>query len=100
MGILVPGFGVDHLGITLPEAYIAVSKHSIIISPRDSDYDITTQYCIWASHRARLDGKTPLMHEAITFASDSLIDLYAAIYARIKERFPGCTDVIEDVASA
>lgn len=99
MGIIVPNFEQAEQGLSLPNAYVAISKNSVVLNPTSTAYDVYTSYNIWASHQAREDGKKPItmMPISINFefsdpTTSSLNDVYAAAYTQIKMKFPGWID--------
>ncbi len=98
MGIMVADLHVERIGITLPNAYIAVSKSRVALTPLATNvYRLDTNYSIWTSHEARLAGKAPLDTTSInlvwdTSADDTLAHGYTFVYDHIKQRFPNHVD--------
>lgn len=98
MGIIVPDLVMPATGLTLPNAYIAISKSSVVLHPRDGSLEVVTSYNTWTSHEARLADKRPVeaFGTTITFAwpqpAGALADMYAAAYDVIKAAYPGYID--------
>lgn len=100
MGILIEALDIGHLGLVLPQAYAAVHTSTLIVDPRPGEFQVTTQYAVWSSHAARLEGKDPVMHNTVQSACpiDSLGNVYTYVYDCLKARYPACTDVLDTVA--
>lgn len=99
MGILVPDLSVDKFGILLSNAYVAVAKHAITLTPVPyaANCRVTGSYSTWTSFQARARGKNPVETAGVEAecAPTSVEDMYAALYGRIKDRFPVYVDHLE-----
>lgn len=98
MGIIVPDLVMADTDLALASAYIAISKNSVVLNPKDDAIEVVTSFNIWSSHEARLAGKRPLLAFATTISfswaqpAGTLADIYAAAYDVIKARYPGYID--------
>lgn len=99
MGIIVPDLVIEDQGLSLPNAYIAISKNTMVLNPTANVFGVFTSYNMWASLQARLDGKKPInmMPTSVSFTwsgptSAPLDDLYGAAYDTIKATYPTFVD--------
>jgi hypothetical protein len=101
MGLLLPTHEVSRVGVTLADAYVATGA-PVAITP-DADvrgrYHVVASYGVWASQSVRDEGGVPVETAGVQFAVDaadvSPNEVYAAIYSRIKARFPEGVDVLD-----
>lgn len=103
MGIIVPDLLLERIGITLPGAYVAVSKNSVSLTPVLSGvYKMETTVSTWTSHEARLAGKQPVDSKWIslmwqTTNGNTVGDGYNRLYEEIKMMYPNHVDVGDDL---
>lgn len=105
---------VRSMGLTLPNAYIAVAYHPVTISSRGNgaSYAVHATFSVWNSHEDRVGEpgpedssmagvmipKVPVENRNVHFVyspaeNPSVDDLYAAVYAEIKKYYPDAQDL-------
>jgi hypothetical protein len=96
MGLLVPAHEVHRVGLTLPNAYLALSKHPVMLSPDPAargTYHAVADYSVWASQQVREEGGGALATACVRcVCGDGGVGLYAAMYAQLKEDLQQAVD--------
>jgi hypothetical protein len=91
MGLIVPELIMPSTGLTLTDAYVAVSRSAFVITPLGSNvFSVCTEYGTWFSHESRLQEKTRLDSATLVFTlkSGDVSQLYPAVYAHLQTMFP------------
>lgn len=98
MGILVPDLALERIGMTLPTAYVAVSKNRVTITPLAANvYRIATTFSVWTSREARQADKAPADTVSVNLVWDTtnastVQEGYTLIYDEVKKRYPNYVD--------
>lgn len=106
MGIVVANVKVCSTGVTLANAYIAVSRSSVTLVPQPTanTFSVRTVYGVWNSYPDRCDGRAPVDNSLLfmdwTSSSVSTLApadaLYADLYSAIKAKYDCHTDLDPD----
>ena len=108
MGIVIPSLDDNQFGIQVANAYIATSRHPIILNPDPSGaYRLHTMCDIWVSHEARQQNKNPFDARPVDVTIGDLTSsnvysvafgaLYSIVYDQLKRLYPDYIDEQPDV---
>lgn len=93
MGIIVSDLELQPgTGLVVPEAYIAISRNNVTLTPQDGGtYRVNATYAIWGSYELREADKKPTSLVALSVLTEpgmeSIHDVYASVYDCIKNKY-------------
>lgn len=98
MGLLVPTL-VLQSGTTLQDAYVAVGDSVVTVCTyREIDntasklFNIYTKHGVWVSQAARAAGTVPVSTIDTVVRTNTVADVYGAVYASLQETYAGSTN--------
>jgi hypothetical protein len=103
MGLLVPTLTMASTGMTLANAYMAISRNPYVMTPVGSgQFTVHTQYNTWYSLASRQQGKDAIDTSMLTFtwSSANVTHLYQAAYGHLTAMYPDAYPDNTDLASA